>query len=65
MFLPYVHPHFEEQDGRRILIVRCEAGPKMAFVKDGQQQRFFVRGGNATTELTGAAVIDYCKQRFG
>lgn len=65
VFMPYVHPHFEDQDGRRILVVRCEAGPKMAFVKDSQNQRFFVRGGNATAELTGAAVIDYCKQRFG
>lgn len=65
IFLPYVHPHFEEQDGKRILVVRCESGPKPAFVKDGLQQRFFVRGGNATTELSGGSVLDYVKQRFG
>lgn len=65
LYLPYVHPCFEDQDGKRILVVRCEAGPKAAFVKDGPQQRFFVRGGNATTELSGAPVVDYCKQRYG
>ena len=65
IYLPYVHPHFEDQDSKRVLVVRCEAGPKAAFVKDGPQQRFFVRGGNATAELTGASVIDYCKQRYG
>lgn len=65
VFLPYVHPHFEDQDGERILIVRCEKGPKAAFVKDGNQQRFFVRGGNATTELSGNSVMEYVKQRFG
>lgn len=63
-FLPYIHPHFEDQDGKRVLVVRCEAGPKPAFVKDSGQQRFFVRGGNATTELSGSPVLDYVKARF-
>lgn len=65
VFLPYVHPHFEDHGGGRVLVVRCERGPKPAFVKDGGQQRFFVRGGNATTELSGISVTDYVKQRFG
>ena len=65
VFLPYVHAHFDDQDGQRIFAVRCEKGPKAAFVKDGGLQRFFVRGGNATVELTGASVTDYVKQRFG
>jgi hypothetical protein len=65
VFLPYVHPHFEDYDGRRVLVVRCERGPKAAFVKDGNNQRFFVRGGNTTVELTGVSVTDYAKQRFG
>lgn len=65
VFLPYVHPHFEEHNGTRILAVRCEKGPKAAFVKDGALQRFFVRGGNSTAELQGLAVTDYVKQRFG
>jgi hypothetical protein len=64
IFLPYLHPHFEEHDGVRVLAVRCEAGPKPAFVKDGSQQRFFVRGGNATTELSGGSITDYVRQRF-
>lgn len=64
VFMPYVHPHFEEQDGTRILSVRCEKGPKPAFVKDGATQRFFVRGGNATTELSGGSVVEYVKSRF-
>lgn len=65
VFLPYTHPHFEDMDGERILTIRCERGPKAAFVKDGSQQRFYVRGGNATAELMGNSVTDYVKQRFG
>ena len=64
VFMPYVHPHFEDQEGKRVLIVRSEPGPKAAFLKDGNAQRFYVRGGNATTELIGESVTDYIKQRF-
>lgn len=65
VFLPYIHPHFEDENGIRVLSIRCEKGPKAAFLKDGNLQRFFVRGGNATTELSGASVPDYIRQRFG
>lgn len=64
VFLPYVHPHFEDQDGERVLMVRCEPGPKAGFLKDGKEQRFFVRGGNATTELSGASIMEYTTKRF-
>lgn len=64
VFLPYIHPHFEELTGERILSIRCERGPKPAFVKDGGQQKFFVRGGNATAELMGNSITDYVSQRF-
>ena len=65
VFLPYIHPHFQDENGARVLAIRCEKGPKAAFLKDGNLQRFFVRGGNATTELSGGSVTDYVKQRFG
>jgi hypothetical protein len=64
LFLPYVHPEFVEHDGETILSIRCERGPKPAFVKDGNMQKFFVRGANATAELSGQAMIDYSAQRF-
>ena len=56
---------FEDQEDERVLMVRCEPGPKAAFLKDGKEQRFFVRGGNATAELNGAGVTDYINHRFG
>ncbi len=64
LFLPYMHPEFVDQDGGRVLSVRCERGPKPAFVKDGTSQRFYVRGANATTELMGQSIVDYTAQRF-
>ena len=64
LFLPYLHPEFVDEEGGRVLSVRCERGPKPAFLKDGSAHRFFVRGANATAELTGQAVVDYTAQRF-
>ena len=64
LFLPYIHPEFVDQDGGRVLSIRCERGPKPAFVKDGPVQRFFVRGGNATVELGGHAMTDYISHRY-
>jgi len=57
LFGPYIHPEFVDHDGQRILFVRCERGPKPAFVKDGPAQWFYVRGANATSELTGQSVV--------
>ncbi|MES2846896.1 MAG: RNA-binding domain-containing protein [Pseudomonadota bacterium] len=64
VFLPYVHYRFGDQDGKRTLVVRCDKGPKPAFVKDSGSQRFFVRGGASSQELQGTSVTDYVKQRF-
>jgi predicted HTH transcriptional regulator len=64
VFLPYIHPHFDEEDNQPVLVVKCEAGPKPCFVKDGTVQRFFIRGANATAELSGNSVTDYVKARF-
>lgn len=64
LFLPFVHPEFVEHNGGRVLAVRCQRGPKPAFVKDGSAQRFFVRGANATAELVGQAIVDYSAHRF-
>lgn len=64
VFLPYVHPHFQDQDEKRVLAVRCEKGPKPAFLLDGAVRRFYVRAGNSTAELSGSSITDYTKQRF-
>lgn len=65
VYRPYVHVHFEEVAGLRVLAVRCERGPVPAYVKDGTARRFYVRGGNATAELVGHDVVEYVNKRFG
>jgi predicted HTH transcriptional regulator len=59
-----VHPHFQDHDGARILVVACELAKSPVWVKDGGAERFFVRYGPSTQELVGAASHEYIKQRF-
>ncbi len=63
-FRPYISPHFTDYQGKQILLVICNAAPDPAFVKDSQFSRFFVRGGNATVELSGTELTSYLKRRF-
>jgi hypothetical protein len=59
VFGPYIHPEFVELDGVRVLSIRVEKGPKPAFVKDGSIERFYVRAGPSTSELTGGNITQY------
>lgn len=60
----YVHPHFEDYKGHRVLTVECWAARSPVYVKDGNTERFFIRSGASTSELTMSEAQDYIKQRF-
>jgi hypothetical protein len=61
----YVHPRFDDYEGKRVCVVDCAPAGSAAFVKDGPAERFYIRTGPSTTELTGKQSLDYMKQRFG
>lgn len=61
----YLHPRFDDYDHTRVLAVECLRSKSPVFVKDGKQERFYVRTGAATTELMGAQAQEFIKQRFG
>ncbi len=62
--LTSMNMHFEDHDGERVMVVRCRKSPAPLFVKDGEQERFYVRTGPSTTELSTSQSLDYIKQRF-
>ena len=59
-----MHVHFEDYDDSRVLVIRCSRSPAPVFVKDGEIERFYVRTGPSTTELTASQIQGYIKQRF-
>jgi len=59
-----MHVHFEDLDDSRVLVVRCPKSAVPVFVKDENTERFYVRTGPSTTELSASQTQDYIKQRF-
>ncbi len=61
----YIHPRFDDYHHVRVLVVDCTPGKSPLFVKDGKVERFYIRTGAATTELTASQTQEFIKQRFG
>ncbi|MDI6812204.1 MAG: DUF262 domain-containing protein [Deltaproteobacteria bacterium] len=59
-----MHAHFEDYQDNRVMVVKCGKAPKAVFVKDGDIERFYIRTGPSTTELTASQTQDYIRQRF-
>ena len=59
-----VQSRFDDHDSVRVLVVECSRSPSAVYVKDGSVERFFVRYGPSTQELTGSTAQEYMKQRF-
>ena len=59
-----MHTHFEDHDNHRVMVIRCRRALETVFVKDGKIERFYVRTGPATTELSPSQTQNYIKQRF-
>jgi predicted HTH transcriptional regulator len=61
----YIHPRFEDLHERRVMVVDCWPARSPAFVKDNSVERFYIRAGASTAELSMSQVQEYSKRRFG
>ena len=59
-----INTHFEDFEDNRVLVARCKRALNPVFVRDGKDDRFYIRTGPSTTELTGSSMHNYFKQRF-
>lgn len=59
-----LHVRFDEHDDCRVMVVRCRKAPVPVFLKDGNMERFYIRTGPSSTELSASQTQDYIKQRF-
>ena len=59
-----MHVHFEDRNGGRVMVIRCLPSRAPIFTKDGEVDRFYIRTGPATAELTGNQSLAYIKERF-
>ncbi len=63
-FMMYVHPRFEDFDGERVFVIECWRSRSPAYVKDGNDEHFYVRTGAATAALSPSQMQDFIKHRF-
>jgi very-short-patch-repair endonuclease len=61
----HIQIRFEDYDGKRIMVVSCSRARTPVFLKDGGSEKFFMRSGTATREMTGSQQLEYIKSRFG
>lgn len=60
----YIQPHFSEYEDKRVLNVECDPARSPVYLKDGNEERFFIRTTSATVELKGLEEHEYITQRF-
>lgn len=59
-----VHIHFDDHKNSRVLAVNCQKSQSPVFLKDNEIERFYIRTGPSTTELTASQTQEFIKQRF-
>ena len=59
-----LHAHFDDHDDCRVMVIKCDKSPTPVFLKDGEVERFYVRTGPSTTELSLSQAQAYIKYRF-
>lgn len=59
-----MHAHFDDHDDYRVMVVKCRRSPIPIFLQDGDIERFYIRTGPSTTELSASKTHEYIKQRF-
>ena len=60
----FMHANFDDFEGGRVLVVRCDKAHAPVYVNDGSGELFYVRTGPSTTELPVRLALDYISQRF-
>ena len=64
LFIEFIHFDFVMQDGKSFIRIDCEPATTPAYVKDGEDDHFYIRTGPATTNLRLSKVYDYILKRF-
>lgn len=59
-----MHAHFDDHDDYRVMVIKCRKSHTPIFLQDGDIERFYIRTGPSTSELSASKTQEYIKQRF-
>jgi hypothetical protein len=60
----HVKAHFEDYKDNRVLLVDCKPSMVPVYLKNGQEEEFYIRAGGSSAKLTPSQMTEYIKQRF-
>jgi hypothetical protein len=55
---------FHEVDGKDVCRVTVASGPRPVFLKESNDDAFYLRAGNSTRRLSTKEAVEYCKTRW-
>lgn len=63
-WMQFIHARFEDYDSCRIMVIECTKAKSPTFLKDENFERFYIRTGPSTTELSASQIQEYIKHRY-
>jgi len=62
-FSPLIKFGLRPVDEQQVFVIACRPSPRPVFVKDKQDERFFIRSGASTRQLKMSQVLEYVQER--
>ncbi len=62
-FASYISGVFRAVDDRRVFLINCDRCPEPVFLKNGDEEKFFIRLGPSTRQLPASKILDYMQER--
>jgi hypothetical protein len=63
-YLPYIKIEFENIEGKTVCVIKVDKGVKPAYCRYDSREKFYVRLGNFTKELSLSEATDYIKEKW-
>jgi len=64
-FASYISGGFRDLDGQQVFLINCDRCPEPVFLKNGDEEKFFIRLGPSTRQLPASKILDYMQERDG
>ncbi|MFQ5474212.1 MAG: helix-turn-helix domain-containing protein [Candidatus Nanoarchaeia archaeon] len=63
-FVPFIRSKIVPLKGKYILKIDCLSSNKQVFLKQNNQEEFYIRNGPASVKLEGSKLIEYIRRRY-
>jgi hypothetical protein len=64
-YLPFVKAEIVLIDSKSVLKINCKKSDMEVFLKNGNEEEFYVRNGPSSVKLNGRALLGYINRQFG